>query len=114
MSDIVVTVSKNFTHPASPGKKGLAAWLGEGDKPGDPWSGIEWAFSCGRTVPKIDAGERVYGVRGPAGRICSPDPRRSRRLRSRVPDPWWRRRGLHGLRADHGIHGLAIPLVESR
>ncbi len=62
MSDVVVTVPKRFTHPASPGKKGLAAWLGEGDRPGEPWTGTEWAFSCGFGVPDIDPGERVYVV----------------------------------------------------
>lgn len=62
MSDVVVTVPMNFTHPSAPGKKGLAAWLAEGDPPGEPWSGQEWAFSCGAHCPDINPGERVYVV----------------------------------------------------
>lgn len=31
MSDVVVTVPKNFTHPDFPGLRGLAAWIAEGD-----------------------------------------------------------------------------------
>jgi hypothetical protein len=45
MSDVVVTVPKNFTHPSAPGKRGLAAWLAEGDPPGSEWSGTEWMFT---------------------------------------------------------------------
>ena len=60
--DVVVTVPKNFTHPASPGLKGLAAWLAEGDPPGAAWSGQDWRFTTWGTVPKINVGERVYVV----------------------------------------------------
>lgn len=60
--DIAVTVPKNFKHPAAPGKKGLAAWLAEGDAPGTPWSGQEWFFTTYGTVPRITSGERVYVV----------------------------------------------------
>lgn len=62
MSDIVVTVPKTFTHPASPGAKGLAAWVGEGDAAGDPWSGQFWVFSVYGRPPDIEPGERVYIV----------------------------------------------------
>ena len=60
--DVVVTVPKTFTHPDAPGKVGLAAWLAEGDPPGAPWSGQEWAFSAGTNVPDIKPGDRVYVV----------------------------------------------------
>lgn len=62
MADVVVTVPMNFTHSAAPGKKGLAAWLAEGDRPGETWSGNEWYFSCGQNMPNIVPGERVYVV----------------------------------------------------
>lgn len=62
MPDVVVTVPKNFTHPAAPGQKGLSAWLAEGDAPGDPWSGEEWAFTTFGPKPDIQPGERVYVV----------------------------------------------------
>lgn len=62
MSDVVVTVPKNFTHPAAPGKRGLAAWLAEGDPPGSEWSGQDWWFTTYGTVPDIQPGERVYVV----------------------------------------------------
>lgn len=60
--DVCVTVPKSFTHPASPGKKGLAAWLGEGDAAGEPWSGQLWTFSTWGMKPDIRPGERVYVV----------------------------------------------------
>lgn len=60
--DIVVTVPKNFTHPVAPGKRGLAAWLAEGDPPGSEWSGEEWDFSTWGARPDIAPGERVYVV----------------------------------------------------
>jgi hypothetical protein len=60
MSDVVVTVPKNFTHPCAPGKRGLAAWLAEGDAPGSEWSGTLWEFTTYGAVPKIQPGERVY------------------------------------------------------
>ncbi len=62
MADIVVTVPKTFTHPAAPGKKGLAAWIGEGDAAGDEWSGGEWEFTVGGSRPPVHEGERVYIV----------------------------------------------------
>ena len=60
--DVVVTVPKTFTHPASPGKVGLAAWVGEGDAAGEPYSGERWVFSCWGPMPPIKPGERVYVV----------------------------------------------------
>lgn len=62
MSDIAVTVPKNFTHPSCPGKRGMAAWLAEGDQPGEPWSGTLWEFTTWGTTPRIDIGDRVYVV----------------------------------------------------
>ncbi len=62
MSDVVVTVPKNFTHPAAPGKKGLAAWIGEGDAAGDDPSFTEWSFFIGSRRPSCYAGDRVYIV----------------------------------------------------
>lgn len=62
MSDVVVTVPKNFRHPCAPGLKGLAAWLAEGDAPGEPWSGVLWWFTTYGGRPKIEPGERVYVV----------------------------------------------------
>jgi hypothetical protein len=59
MSDIVVTVPKNFSYG---GKRGLAAWLSEGDAPGEPWSGEEYEYSTWGLCPKIEIGERVYVV----------------------------------------------------
>jgi hypothetical protein len=60
--DVVVTVPKNFTHPSATGKRGLAAWLAEGDAPGSEWSGTEWMFTTWGRVPNIKPGERVYVV----------------------------------------------------
>lgn len=60
--DIVVTVPKNFTHPAAPGKRGLQAWIAEGDAAGDPDSGAKWWFTTWGTIPEISNGERVYVV----------------------------------------------------
>jgi hypothetical protein len=62
MPDVVVTVPKNFTHPSAPGKKWLAAWLGEGDAPGTPWSGTDWYFTTYGPIPSIKPGERIYVV----------------------------------------------------
>lgn len=62
MGDIVVTVPKTFTHPAAPGKRGLAAWIGEGDAAPDPWSGEVWGFTVWGGRPPIVPGERVYIV----------------------------------------------------
>jgi hypothetical protein len=58
--DVVVTVPKTFTHPAAPGRKGLAAWLAEGDPPGAPWSGTLWEFTTWGFRPNLRPGERVY------------------------------------------------------
>jgi hypothetical protein len=60
--DVVVTVPKNFTYDGAPGKRGLAAWLAEGDASGEPWSGEYWAFTTFGGRPKMKAGERVYVV----------------------------------------------------
>lgn len=62
MSDVVVTVPKNFTHPAAPGKRGLAAWIAEGDAAGDAYSGQEWWFTTYGPLPYCQPGERVYIV----------------------------------------------------
>lgn len=63
MSDVVVTVPMNFTHPNAPGERGLRAWLAEGDAPGQPTTGELWDFTTyGPKVPEIARGERVYVV----------------------------------------------------
>jgi len=62
MLDVVVTVPKAFTHPAAPGKKGLLAWIAEGDAAGDPDTGLLWEYSTYGASPKILSGERVYIV----------------------------------------------------
>lgn len=62
MADVVVTVPMTFTHPAAPGKRGLAAWVAEGDPAGEPWSGIEWEFTLGGSRPPVSPGDRVYVV----------------------------------------------------
>lgn len=62
MPDIVVTVPIGFTHPCAPGKRGLDAWIGEGDPAGAGWSGVHWAFSLYAARPDIEPGERVYVV----------------------------------------------------
>lgn len=65
MSDVVVTVPKNFRYADAPGLKGLAAWIAEGDAAGDESSFSpfdEWAFAIGRNRPDIREGERVYVV----------------------------------------------------
>ena len=62
MSDCVVTVPKNFTHPDAPGKKGLAAWVAEGQLPGDPESRIEWEFTTWGSRPCCYPGDRLYIV----------------------------------------------------
>lgn len=62
MTDVVVTVPKNFTDFRSPGKRGLAAWIGEGDPAGESWSGELWDFWIGYSFPDIRPGERVYVV----------------------------------------------------
>lgn len=65
MSDVVVTVPKNFTDWSSDGLhlRGLAAWIYEGDAAGSTcWSGTEWCFGLGGRRPNIKEGERVYIV----------------------------------------------------
>ena len=62
MSDCVVTVPKTFTHPCAPGKRGLAAWIDEGDAAGEPWSGREWLFTTYGPLPVIVPGDRLYIV----------------------------------------------------
>jgi len=62
MTDCVVTVPKNFTHPCAPDKKGLAAWANEGDPAGSPESGIEWEFTTWGARPNCAPGDRLYIV----------------------------------------------------
>ncbi len=62
MSDVVVTVPMNFKLDGVPGKRGLAAWIEEGDAVGEEWSGEEWAFTTYGPLPYIQPGERVYIV----------------------------------------------------
>lgn len=59
MSDVVVTVPKNFEYA---GLRGIEAWIREGDAAGEPWSGEEWHFYLGGPRPQIKPGERVYIV----------------------------------------------------
>lgn len=70
MSDVVVTVPKNFRcdNYADPDMdpdslRGLAAWIAEGDAAGSRVvSGTEWHFTLGGNRPDIMPGERVYIV----------------------------------------------------
>lgn len=62
MSDCVVTVPKTFTHPDAPGKRGLAAWIAEGDAAGEPWSGQEWWFTTYGPIPVFTPDARLYIV----------------------------------------------------
>jgi len=71
MSDVVVTVPKNFRldddDPTVSNLRGLAAWVAEGDAAASSnedavWSGGEWCFSLGGNSPNIREGERVYIV----------------------------------------------------
>lgn len=59
MTDLVVTVPKNFEYG---GKRGLEAWISEGDAAGDPWTGEEWFYTTWGFKPAISPGERVYVV----------------------------------------------------
>lgn len=59
MADVVVTVPKNFEFN---GLRGLAAWVDEGDLPGEEWGGEDWHFYMGGNAPHIAVGERVYVV----------------------------------------------------
>lgn len=52
MADVVVTVPKRL----------WADWIAEGDLPGDPDSGNEYAFYLGGPRPNISPGDRVYVV----------------------------------------------------
>lgn len=60
--DVVVTVPMNFRYDGTPDKKGLAAWLAEGDPPGSEWSGERWWFTTYGACPDCKPGERVYVV----------------------------------------------------
>jgi len=57
--DVVVTVPKSFEHA---GRKGLAAWIAEGQLPGEAESGEDWHFYLSGEPPAIQPGERVYIV----------------------------------------------------
>lgn len=61
-NDFVVTVPIGFTHPCAPGQKGLDAWIAEGDAAGEPWSGIDWAFTTWGARPEWSEGSRLYIV----------------------------------------------------
>lgn len=52
MADVVVTVPRDL----------WAAWLDEGDLPGDPPTGQEWDFYTSGARPDIQPGDRVYIV----------------------------------------------------
>jgi hypothetical protein len=60
VGDVVVTVPKNFRYGTAPA--GLAAWLYEGDAPGERYSGELWDFTTFGPKPTITKGERVYVV----------------------------------------------------
>jgi hypothetical protein len=62
MADVVVTVPQTFQYAGAPGRRGLEAWLAEGDAPGSPWSGELYSFTTGGARPTIEPGERVYVV----------------------------------------------------
>lgn len=62
MCDVVVTVPKNFTHPCAPNKRGLAAWIAEGDAAGDASTGQEWWFTTYGPIPTFALGDRCYIV----------------------------------------------------
>lgn len=62
MSDCVVTVPLNFTHPCAPGLKGLDAWIAEGDAAGEPETGQEWWFTTYGPIPVFVPGDRLYVV----------------------------------------------------
>ncbi|MBP6821528.1 MAG: hypothetical protein KA368_08295 [Acidobacteria bacterium] len=57
--DVVVTVPKNFEFA---GKRGIAAWVAEGQLPGEPDGGEDWHFYMGGNPPNIKPGDRVYVV----------------------------------------------------
>ena len=59
MSDVVVTVPKTFRYD---GKTGMAAWLAEGDVPGETWDDDYYTFTTFGFRPDIQVGERVYVV----------------------------------------------------
>ena len=60
MSDVVVTVPKNFRWDDSP-HTGLLAWADEGGLPGNDGCG-EYEYTTGGMKPRIEVGERVYVV----------------------------------------------------
>lgn len=66
MSDYVVTVPKSFTHPDAPGKRGLAAWIAEGDAAPAHGAGAdsdtEWWFETYGPLPIITTDSRLYIV----------------------------------------------------
>jgi hypothetical protein len=122
MADVVVTVPKGFTHPAAPGRRGLAAWLAEGDPPGSTWSGTLWSFRTAGARPDIRPGERVYvlcdggssGTRRWSTALCQ------RRVRFALGPgrihPRRRRGRLHypHLAIGRRLPRLALPLVGVR
>lgn len=60
MADVVVTVPKSYSYA---GLKGLAAWIAEGDLPGQDWSGNDSHFYLGGNPPtEVKTGDRVYVV----------------------------------------------------
>jgi hypothetical protein len=60
MSDVVVTVPKNFRYA---GFRGLKAWCAEGDCAGDAQdSGETWDYTTWGPRPDITPGDRVYVV----------------------------------------------------
>lgn len=64
MSDIVVTVPKSFEFA---GKVGLAAWVAEGDLPGEEWSAVD--------LTRIATGSWAYGhVDVTSGYLCGTEP----------------------------------------
>jgi len=95
MPDIVVTLPLAFRYG---GKKGLAAWIDEGDAAGDLATGEEYCFSVGGACPNIATGERVYVVH-------------ARRLRGYAPLTELERLGPQywGLWRAGGAVALTIP-----
>lgn len=60
MSDIIVTLPKQFRWDGAPGKVGLSAWLAEGSPPGMHTAGVEYVWNIGGGTPRIKPGDRVY------------------------------------------------------
>ncbi|KKM63583.1 hypothetical protein LCGC14_1510020 [marine sediment metagenome] len=61
-TDYVVTVPMTFTHPCAPGRRGLDAWIAEGDAAGDPETGKDWWFTTYGVLPVFQGGCRLYIV----------------------------------------------------